>query len=58
MSGVESCILFAWKLSSSKVNTYLIPLIKKYGEDKSWRLRYLVAEKIVDIAESFGEEVT
>jgi len=36
----------------------LIPFIKKYGEDKSWRLRYLVAERIVEIAESFGEEIT
>ena len=50
--------MFAQKLSPSKINTYLVPYIKKYGEDKSWRLRYLVADKIVEVATYFGEELT
>lgn len=58
MQGVDSCILFAPKIGPSKSSTYLIPCIKKFGEEKSWRLRYLIAEKIVHIAESFGEELT
>lgn len=58
MQGVESCIAFAKVLSPSKINTYLVPYIKKYGEDKSWRLRYLVADKIVEIASYFGEDLT
>lgn len=58
MQGVESCITFAKKLSPSKINTYIVPYIKKYGEDKSWRLRYLLAERIVDISTYFGEELT
>ena len=50
--------MFAPKIGPSKSSTYLIPCIKKFGEEKSWRLRYLIAEKIVHIAESFGEELT
>ena len=58
MAGVESCIRFASKLPASKISSYLIPFVKKYVEDKSWRLRYLVANKIVDIAGAFGSELT
>ena len=58
MQGVESCIAFAQKLTPSKINTFIVPYVKKYGEDKAWRLRYLVAEKIVEIATYFGEELT
>ena len=58
MQGVESCVLFAQKMGAAKSNTYLIPFIKKFGEEKSWRLWYLVAENIVRLAESFGEEIT
>ncbi len=58
MAGVESCIRFSKKLSESKVNSYCVPFLKKYGEDKSWRIRYLVADKIIDIAHAFGEEIT
>lgn len=58
MQGVDSCILLAKKIGASKSSTYIIPNIKWYGEEKSWRLRYLVADKIVDLAESLGEEMT
>jgi hypothetical protein len=34
----------------------LVPYIKKYAVDKSWRIRYLVADKIMEITESFGVE--
>lgn len=58
MQGVDSCINFALVLSSSKVSTYIIPYLKTYAEDKSWRCRYLVANKILDIAKAIGEELT
>jgi len=58
MAGVESCIRFSQKLSESKINSYCVPFLKKYGEDKSWRIRYLVADKIIDISKAFGEEIT
>jgi hypothetical protein len=34
MAGVESCLIFAKKLSASKINTYLVPYLFKFGEDK------------------------
>jgi len=34
----------------------LIPYIKKFGEDKSWRIRYLVADRIMDLASGIGNE--
>jgi serine/threonine-protein phosphatase 2A regulatory subunit A len=57
MAGVESLILFAEKLSSSKINSYLIPLFKKFGEASSWRIRFLVAEKITSLGKAFGKEI-
>lgn len=58
MQGVDSCINFANALPSSKIQTYLLPYLKTYAEDKSWRLRYLVATKILDLAKAFGPELT
>ncbi len=58
MAGVESCIKFAQKISPSKVNSYLVPYIKKFGDEKSWRIRYLVADKIIEIANAFGSDLT
>lgn len=49
MQGVDSCIVFSKFLSVSKVKSFLLPCIKKYAEDKSWRIRYLVADKIMDV---------
>jgi serine/threonine-protein phosphatase 2A regulatory subunit A len=36
------------------VNAYLLPYIKKYAEDKSWRIRYLVADKVMDLSQGIG----
>jgi len=36
------------------VNAYLLPYIKKFAEDKSWRIRYLVADRIMDLAQGIG----
>lgn len=58
MQGVDACINFAKVLSSSKIQTYVVPYLKTYAEDKSWRLRYLVATKIMEIAKALGEDFT
>jgi len=34
----------------------LIPYIKKFAVDKSWRIRYLVADKIMEISNGIGLE--
>lgn len=49
MQGIDSCVIFAKTLPASKVNAYLLPYIKKFAEDKSWRIRYLVADRIIDL---------
>lgn len=36
------------------MNAYLLPYIKKFAEDKSWRIRYLVADRIMDLANGIG----
>lgn len=33
-----------------------MPYIKKYAEDKSWRIRYLVADRIMDLSQGIGFE--
>ena len=38
------------------MNAYLLQYIKKYAEDKSWRIRYLVADRIMDLANGIGHE--
>ena len=35
-----------------------MPYLKTYAEDKLWRLRFLVANKIIDLAKAFGEDIT
>ena len=32
----------------------MLPYIKKFAEDKSWRIRYLVADRIMDLSTGIG----
>ncbi|PCI27227.1 hypothetical protein COB52_05075 [Candidatus Kaiserbacteria bacterium] len=57
MQGIESCIVLSQHLAPQKISTYLIPYIRKYAEDKSWRIRYLVADKIMEISQGVGFEL-
>jgi serine/threonine-protein phosphatase 2A regulatory subunit A len=54
MQGIDSCVQFAHLLPEAKVTAYLLPYIKKFAEDKSWRIRYLVADRIMDLATGIG----
>lgn len=56
MQGIDSCVCFSHQLPPTKVNAYLLPYIKKFAEDKSWRIRYLVADRIMDLATGIGFE--
>lgn len=67
MQGIDSCVMFAKHLPQSvlipslsellqKVTAYLLPYIKKFAEDKSWRIRYLVADRIMDLSTGIGFE--
>ena len=42
----------------NKINQNIIPYIKKFAVDTSWRIRYLVADKIMDISKGIGPENT
>lgn len=54
MQGIDSCIEFAKVLNSAKMVQVLMPYVKKFAVDKSWRIRYLVADKIMVITEAIG----
>ena len=34
----------------------MLPYIRKFAEDKSWRIRYMVADRIMDLATGIGYE--
>lgn len=66
MQGIDSCVVFAKQLPPAvniillinfqKVTAYIIPYIKKFAEDKSWRIRYLVADRIIELSNGLGLE--
>ena len=47
-------MFFAKHLAPAKVSAFIFPFIKKFAEDKSWRIRYLLAEKIMDLTQAIG----
>ncbi len=56
MQGIDSCVVFCKHMPQAKVAVNLLPYIKKYAEDKSWRIRYLVADRIMDLSQGLGFE--
>ena len=58
MQGIDSLILFTKVLPMNKINQNIIPYIKKFAVDPSWRIRYLVADKIMEISNGIGLENT
>lgn len=51
---MDQCICFAHQMTEAKVIAYLLPYIRRYAEDKCWRVRYMVASRIMDIATAIG----
>ena len=56
MQGVDHCVAFAKHLPQNRTGQFLVPFIKKFAEDKSWRIRYLVADRLMDLAQGIGFE--
>jgi serine/threonine-protein phosphatase 2A regulatory subunit A len=56
--GIEGCISFAQVLPKDKLDSSIIPLALKYAKDESWRIRYLAADKIVELCKAVGPERT
>lgn len=49
MHSVDCLVAFTQHLSKAKVSV-LVPIVKKLAEDKSWRIRCIVAQQIVELA--------
>ncbi|CAH8608246.1 unnamed protein product [Heterobilharzia americana] len=47
--GVNAAVDFAEVLPTEEVLTHIIPLIRAAAEDKSWRVRYQLADHITDL---------
>lgn len=58
MQGIDCIIHFTKVLPMNKITQNVIPYIKKFAVDKSWRIRYLVADKITEISAGVGPENT
>ena len=56
MQGIDNCIQLAKVIPPAKINAYIVPVIKKFSEDSSWRIRYMVADRIMDLANSIGHD--
>lgn len=55
---VEACVCIAGILPESDKETLIMPTLRNAAQDKSWRVRYMVADKIVDLQTSLGPELS
>ena len=47
---VDSCIALGNKLSPEEVVEHLLPTVINLLKDSSWRVRYMVADKFVNVS--------
>ena len=45
---VEACVSIAQLLSQDDIEALVMPTLRQAAEDKSWRVRYMVADKFSD----------
>lgn len=55
---VEACIVLATLFKPDDVEKLLLTSIKQAIDDKSWRVRYVVADKFVELQHAVGSEIT
>ena len=55
---IEACVSIASGLFPEDIETHLMPIFKAAAEEKSWRVRYVVADKFTELQDSFGPEIT
>lgn len=58
MLAVEACITIATLFKHDDIEKYLLSAIKQAIDDKSWRVRYVVADKFVQLQEAVGTDIT
>jgi len=54
---IQNCVAFANILTPKESAQYVLPCIKSCSVDKSWRVRYMVAEHFRALCESMGADV-
>ena len=55
---VEACVIIASLFKHDDIERFLMQSIKQAIDDKSWRVRYVVADKFVELQNSVGPEIT
>ena len=55
---VEACITIAALFKHDDIEKYLLSAIRQAIDDKSWRVRYVVADKFVLLQEAVGTDIT
>lgn len=46
---VEACVSIAQLLSQEDLEALVMPTLRQAAEDKSWRVRYMVADKFSEV---------
>jgi serine/threonine-protein phosphatase 2A regulatory subunit A len=49
---VENCVAVAALLSADENSTLVLPVVRACTQDKSWRVRYMVAEQLTQVRDS------
>lgn len=55
---VDACCVVASLLSPEDIEKSVVPLLRSAAEDKSWRVRYMVADKFTDLQNAVGPQIT
>ncbi|XP_078093139.1 uncharacterized protein LOC144508703 [Mustelus asterias] len=55
---VEGCVSIAELLKREEVEKLVMPTLRQAVEDKSWRVRYMVADKFTELQKAIGPEIT
>lgn len=55
---VEACVSIAQLLQQEDVEQLVMPTLRQCVNDSSWRVRYMVADKFVDLQTAVGPDIT
>ena len=50
--------LYVVTLQNEDVEQLVMPTLRSCAEDKSWRVRFMVADKFTDLQKAVGKEIT
>lgn len=55
---INACVSFAEALPTEDAQKSLLPLVRDAAQDKSWRVRYQLADRLTDLQAAVGPAVT